>query len=98
MTIFVELGGGLAVLLGTLDSSGQYSNGNSAADRNIYRTPSVRVQLGQISAVTAEGIKFGPPEYEVGLLYLAELATLVMVGAGRLSVDGWIKGRKAGAR
>jgi putative oxidoreductase len=41
-------------------------------------------------AVTPAGPQFGPPGYEVSLLYLACLAALVMGGAGPFSVDGLI--------
>lgn len=41
----------------------------------------------KLMAVTAAGAKFGPPGYEVNLLYLACLAALVMGGAGPLAVD-----------
>ena len=37
--------------------------------------------------LTADGPQFGPPGYEVNLLYLAALATLVLEGPGPLAVD-----------
>jgi putative oxidoreductase len=43
----------------------------------------------KIQAVTSEGIKFGPPGYEVILLYLVCLTTLFLLGAGSISVDAW---------
>jgi putative oxidoreductase len=39
--------------------------------------------------LTADGPQFGPPGYEVNLLYIAGLLALVLGGAGALSVDGW---------
>jgi len=39
--------------------------------------------------VRASGPVFGPPGYECDLLYLACLATLVLAGSGRYSVDGF---------
>ena len=47
----------------------------------------------KLQAVTSEGIKFGPPGYEVILLYLVCLSALVILGAGPLSVDGWLKNK-----
>jgi len=97
-TIFVELGGGLAVLLGALIPL------VSIPLAIVLLTAIFTVHLPygfssiKFQAVTADGIKFGPPGYEVGLLYLASLATMVMAGPGPLSVDGWVKGRKAFAR
>lgn len=44
--------------------------------------------------VTASGTKFGPVGYEVVLLYLAGLAALAVGGAGPLSLDGWLLGRR----
>ena len=45
----------------------------------------------KLQAVTSEGIKFGPPGYEVILLYLVSLSALFRFGAGPYSVDSWIK-------
>jgi putative oxidoreductase len=45
----------------------------------------------KLQAVTPEGIKFGPPGYEVILLYLVSLSALFRFGAGPFSVDSWLK-------
>jgi putative oxidoreductase len=37
--------------------------------------------------LTKEGPQFGPPGYEVNLLYIAGLVALILSGAGALSVD-----------
>ena len=42
----------------------------------------------KLMALTAKGPEFGIPGYEVNLLYLVGLLTLVMGGAGPLSIDG----------
>jgi putative oxidoreductase len=47
----------------------------------------------KLRAVTATGPQFGPPGYEIDLLYLAALATLVIGGAGPWSVDELITRR-----
>jgi putative oxidoreductase len=44
------------------------------------------VKLAQVSE---SGTKFGPVGYEIILLYLAGLITLVLGGAGPLSIDQW---------
>jgi putative oxidoreductase len=36
---------------------------------------------------------FGPPGYEVNLLYIAGLLVLALGGAGPLSVDRWLATR-----
>jgi hypothetical protein len=48
----------------------------------------------KLQAVTAAGAQFGPPGYEVDLLYLACLATLVLRGSGPLAKDGLIRKRR----
>jgi putative oxidoreductase len=48
----------------------------------------------KLNAVTAAGAQFGPPGFEVNLLYLACLAALVLAGPGPLSIDGLIRKRR----
>jgi putative oxidoreductase len=49
----------------------------------------------KLKAVTAAGAQFGPPGYEVNLLYLAGLLTLVLGGSGALSLDSWWRARRS---
>jgi putative oxidoreductase len=51
----------------------------------------------KLVAVTSAGAQFGPPGYEVDLLYLACLAALVVGGSGPVSVDGLIAQRRESA-
>jgi putative oxidoreductase len=44
--------------------------------------------------LTAEGPVFGPPGYEINLLYIAGLISLMLTGAGWLSVDALLRKRK----
>ena len=44
--------------------------------------------------LTADGPQFGPPGYEVNLLYIAGLLALILGGAGPLSIDGLLTPRK----
>src|SRR5215471_16567737 len=44
--------------------------------------------------LTADGPQFGPPGYEVNLLYLAGLLTLILGGAGAWSIDRLLARRK----
>ena len=46
----------------------------------------------------ASGPTFGPPGYEINLLYIAALLALMLAGASALSVDGWLAYRKHRAR
>jgi putative oxidoreductase len=59
---------------------------------------SIHFQYGfssiKLKAVTASGAEFGPIGYEMNLLYLAGLLTLVLIGPGSLSIDHWLRIRK----
>jgi putative oxidoreductase len=44
--------------------------------------------------LTADGPQFGPPGYEVNLLYIAGLLALILGGAGRFSIDRLLARRK----
>jgi putative oxidoreductase len=87
LTIAVEIAGGAAVMLG--------------AFLPIASVPMVAVMLVamwtvhlpygfssvKLVAVTSSGAQFGPPGYEVNLLYIACLVALVAGGSGPLSID-----------
>jgi putative oxidoreductase len=45
--------------------------------------------------LTAQGPQFGPPGYEINLLYIAGLVSLIITGAGKLSVDAMFTKRKS---
>lgn len=89
LTIAVELIGGLAVLVGAFVAIASVP----MAIVMLTAMFSVHLRFGfsaiKLIAVTAAGPQFGPPGYEVTLLYLACLATLVAGGAGPWSIDGW---------
>jgi putative oxidoreductase len=93
LTIFVELFGGLAVLLGA------FVVWVSVPMVAVLLVAIFTVHLPfgftsiKLLAVTADGPKFGPPGYETDLLYLACLATLLLGGSGPLAVDGWVASR-----
>jgi hypothetical protein len=44
--------------------------------------------------LTADGPQFGPPGYEVNLLYIAGLLALILGGAGAFSIDRLLARRK----
>lgn len=50
------------------------------------------------TGLTPQGPTFGPPGYEVNLLYMGALFALIVAGAGPLSVDGWLAMRRRRAR
>jgi putative oxidoreductase len=45
----------------------------------------------KIISVTSGRAQFGPPGYEVDLLYLACLAALVLGGSGPMAIDGYLR-------
>jgi putative oxidoreductase len=48
----------------------------------------------KLRAVTPSGAQFGPPGYEMNLLYIAGLLALTLGGAGAVSVDGVLRARE----
>ena len=52
----------------------------------------------KLLSVTAAGAQFGPPGYELNLLYLAGLAALVLGGSGPLAIDGLLGKRRSASR
>lgn len=48
----------------------------------------------KLQAITNGRAQFGPPGYEVDLLYLACLAALILAGAGPISVEQLLEKRK----
>ncbi len=87
-TILVELIGGFAVLIGAFVSIASIP----LAVVLLVAMFTVHLPYGfssiKLAAVTSAGPQFGPPGYEVALLYLASLAALVLGGTGPLSIDG----------
>ena len=97
LTIFTELLGGVAVLLGAFVTI------VSVPMMAVLLVAMFKVHLAygfssiRLLAVTATGATFGPVGYEVILLYLACLAALVIGGSGPFAVDGLI-GKRLEAR
>jgi putative oxidoreductase len=93
-TVLVEIPGGLAVLLGAFVTMASLP----MAAVLLVATFTVHLSYGfssiKLNAVTAAGPQFGPPGYEVNLLYLACLAALVLGGPGPLAIDGLIRKRR----
>ena len=87
LVTLLEIFGGLALLLGAFVA--------------IVSVPLILSMLGAMFTVnikygfsavntiglTPEGPKFGPPGYEINLLYIAGLVALILGGAGPLSID-----------
>src|SRR5215472_12416038 len=87
LVTLLEIFGGLALLMGAFVA--------------IVSIPLILSMLGAMFTVnikygfsavktiglTGEGPKFGPPGYEINLLYIAGLVALILGGAGPLSID-----------
>jgi putative oxidoreductase len=89
-TIFVELLGGLAVLLGAFIPLASIP----MAIVLLVAIFTVHVPNGfssiKLLSVDAAGAHFGPPGYETNLLYLAALVALVLGGSGPLALDRFL--------
>jgi putative oxidoreductase len=97
-TILIEILGGFAVMLGAFVPLVSVP----MAALLLVAVLTVHLPYGfsaiKLMAVTDAGPQFGPPGYEVNLLYLACLAALVLGGSGPLAIDGLISKRRAGGR
>jgi putative oxidoreductase len=96
-TILVEILGGLAVILGAFVTLASLP----MAAVLLVAMFTVQLPYGfssiKLMAVTSTGAHFGPPGFEVNLLYLACLSALVLGGSGPVAIDGLItKQRKVG--
>lgn len=91
LTIGVELLGGAAVLAGAFVAIASIPMSIAL----LVAAFTVHLPYGfssvKLIAVTSAGAQFGPPGYEVDLLYLACLAALVLGGSGPLSLDDFLK-------
>ena len=87
VTIFIELLGGLAVLLGAFIPLASVP----MAIILLVAIFTVHVQNGfssiKLLSVDAAGAHFGQPGFETPLLYLAALIALVIGGSGPLALD-----------
>jgi putative oxidoreductase len=90
LTILTELIGGLAVLLGAFIPLVSLP----MAAVLLVAIVTVHLPYGfssiKLLSVTSAGPQFGPPGYELNLLYIASLAALVIGGSGPLAIDRYI--------
>jgi len=92
-TILIELLGGLGVLVGAFVAVA------SVPMVGVLLVAIFKVHLPygfssiKLLTVTPAGATFGPPGYEVSLLYIACLAALVMGGPGPFALEGLIRDR-----
>jgi putative oxidoreductase len=91
LTIVTELIGGLAVLLGAFIPIVSLP----MAAVLVVAMLTVHLPYGfssiKLLSVTSGRAQFGPPGYELDLLYLACLATLVLGGSGPMAIDQYFR-------
>jgi putative oxidoreductase len=97
MVTMLELFGGLAILVGVLTALVSIPLIVSM----LVATFTVHLRFGFSSintiGLTAAGPVFGPPGYEIDLLYAASLVALALFGPGPLSVTEWLRDRRRGS-
>jgi putative oxidoreductase len=91
LTILIEVFGGLAVLLGAFIPLASLP----MAGVLLVAMFTVHLPYGfssiKLMSVTSGRPQFGPPGYEVDLLYLACLAALVVGGSGPIAIDRYLR-------
>ena len=91
LTILTELIGGLAVLLGVFVPLVSLP----MAAVLLVAILTVHLPYGfssiKLLSVTSGRAQFGPPGYELDLLYLACLASLVLGGSGPMAIDHYLR-------
>jgi putative oxidoreductase len=94
LTILTELIGGLAVLLGAFVPLFSLP----MAGLLFVAIVTVHLPYGfssiKVLSVTSGRAQFGPPGYEVDLLYLACLAALVFGGSGPMAIDKYLRKKR----
>lgn len=94
LTILTELIGGLAVLLGAFVPLVSLP----MAAVLLVAMVTVHLPFGfssiKLLSVTAGRAQFGPPGYELDLVYIACLAALVIGGPGPLAMDNYFKKKR----
>jgi putative oxidoreductase len=91
---FVEILGGLAILAGAFVAA--VSVPMIVMMLVAMFTVHLRYGFSAINTIglTADGPQFGPPGYEVNLLYIACLLALILGGAGPFSIERLLARRK----
>ena len=94
VSTFIEILGGLAVLAGAFVAV--VSIPLIIMMLVAMFTVHLRYGFSAINTIglTADGPQFGPPGYEVNLLYIAGLSALILGGAGPFSIDRLLARRK----
>jgi putative oxidoreductase len=94
LVTLLEILGGLAVLMGTFVVV--VSVPLILSMLGAMFTVNIKYGFSAINTIglTPQGPQFGPPGYEINLLYIAGLVALILGGAGPLSIDSLRKRRR----
>ena len=94
MVTALEVFGGLAILIGVLTAL--VSIPLIVSMFVAMFTVHLRFGFSSVNTIglTASGPVFGPPGYEIDLLYIASLIALALFGPGPLSVAEWLRHRR----
>jgi putative oxidoreductase len=97
VSTFTELVGGLAIFVGAFVEV--VSVPLIAMMLVAMFTVHLKYGFSSVNTIgmTESGPKFGPPGYEINLLYIAGLVSLILGGAGALSVDHLISRERTAA-
>src|SRR5262249_50493924 len=87
LVTLLEIFGGLALLMGAFVAI--VSGPLILSILGAMFTVNIKYGFSAVNTIglTAQGPKFGPPGYEINLLYIAGLVALILGGAGPLSID-----------
>lgn len=93
ITTATEILGGLALFIGVLVSLAAIP----LICTMMVAMLTIHIHYGyssiKIIGITPQGPIFGPPGYEINLLYIAGLIALILLGAGQFSVDAALTGK-----
>jgi putative oxidoreductase len=94
VSTLIEILGGLAILAGTFVTV--VSVPLIVMMLVAMFTVHLRYGFSAINTIglTGDGPQFGPPGYELNLVYIAGLLALILGGAGSLSIDGLLTTKK----
>lgn len=89
MVTLIEIVGGMALIVGAFVAIASLPL--IASMLVAMFTVQLRYGFSSVNTIglTAEGPVFGPPGYEINLLYIGALVALALAGPGAWSVDRW---------
>jgi putative oxidoreductase len=95
MVTLIEIAGGIALMLGALVAL--ISVPLIVSMLVAMFTVQLRFGFSSVNTIglTSSGPVFGPPGYEINLLYIGALLALALAGPSACSVDEWLRRRRA---